>query len=219
MPTLPTLAADFQTQLAGAVSAGDTTATLVSATDDDGVVLPTGLVALTIDGSTSLKEYILCTLTGTALTAVQNTSRQNAQTSGFARAHRVGAKVTITDWAALAEMADQFNRGAAYVVVPLTDAATIATDASLGNIFDVTLEGNRTLGAPTNPTSGQFIEYRIKQDGVGGHTLTYNAIFDWTVDVAEPILSTGAGKIDSLLFQYNLGTTKWIAMASNLGAN
>jgi hypothetical protein len=33
-------------------------------------------------------------------------------------------------------------------IVPLTDAATITTDASLGNLFRVTLASNRTLGNP-----------------------------------------------------------------------
>lgn len=112
MPTLPTLAADFQTQLASAVSAGDTTATLVSATDDDGVALPTGPVFLTIDGSTSQKEYILATLTGVNLTNVVNISRQGAETAGFEYAHRTGAKVTITDWAVLFRIADVLNGGA-----------------------------------------------------------------------------------------------------------
>ena len=41
--------------------------------------------------------------------------------------------------------------------VTLTDAATIATDASLGNLFRVTLGGNRTLGNPTNPVDGQKV--------------------------------------------------------------
>ena len=40
-------------------------------------------------------------------------------------------------------------------IVNLVDAPTIATDASLGNYFRVTLGGNRTLGAPTNPTYGK----------------------------------------------------------------
>lgn len=101
--------ADFTVQLASPVAVGDTTATLTSATDDDGVALPTGLYGLTIDSGQSNKEYIVCTLTGTALTAISTISRQGATTSGFARAHRRGAKVTITDWAILSRMLKNLN--------------------------------------------------------------------------------------------------------------
>lgn len=93
--------ADFDTQLATAASVGATTATLVSATDDDGVALPTGTYGLTIDAGNSSKEYIICTLTSTALTNILNITRQGTTSSGFARTHRRGAKVTITDWAIL----------------------------------------------------------------------------------------------------------------------
>ena len=41
--------------------------------------------------------------------------------------------------------------GLAPTVVNLTDATTIAVDASLGNDFRVTLGGNRTVGTPANP--------------------------------------------------------------------
>lgn len=92
---------DFDTQLATAASVGATTATLVSATDDDGVALPTGTYGLTIDAGNSSKEYIICTLTSTALTSIVNVTRQGVTSSGFARTHRRGAKVTLTDWAIL----------------------------------------------------------------------------------------------------------------------
>lgn len=59
----------------------------------------------------------------------------------------------------------------------LTDAATIATNAAEANSFHVTLAGNRTMGAPTNPSIGQQIVYTIIQDGTGGRTLAWNAVF------------------------------------------
>lgn len=99
--TLVNILADFDTQLAAPVSAGNTSATLVTATDDDGVALPTGVYSFTIDNGNSSKEYIICTLTSTALTNISTFSRQGAVVSGFARAHRRGAKVTLTDWGSL----------------------------------------------------------------------------------------------------------------------
>lgn len=107
--TLLKILADFTVQLSAPVAAGDTTATLTSATDDDGVALPTGLYGFTIDAGQSNKEYITCTLTGTALTNIKSISRQGAETTGFARAHRRGAKVTVTDWAILSRMLKNLN--------------------------------------------------------------------------------------------------------------
>ena len=97
--------------------------------------------------------------------------------------------------------------------VALTDAATIDTDASLGNVFTVTLGGNRTLGAPTNPTNGQKILYQIKQDGTGSRTLAYNAIFRFGTDVTSPTLTTTASKTDYLGFIYSSADTKWDCLA------
>jgi hypothetical protein len=52
----------------------------------------------------------------------------------------------------------------AMTAVALTDASTVLVNAALGNLFRVTLGGNRTLGAPSNPTDGQTIHFEIKQD-------------------------------------------------------
>lgn len=92
--------------------------------------------------------------------------------------------------------------------VGLTDAATIAVDASAGNIFVVTLGGNRTMGAPTNPTRGQTITFEIVQDGTGGRTLAWNAAFKqvWS-DTGNTL-----GKRSTISFFYN--TTNWVQVAA-----
>lgn len=214
------LAADYEDSLFSSVNTGDTTATLTLGTDSDGIVLADGTYGFTIDNNSDNKEYITCTLTGgTVVTAVQSITRQGVATSGFANFHRKGAVVEITDWGALYFMTQALNGSAVYTVVPLTDSATIATNAALGTVFDVTLGGNRTLGAPTNPSDGQVIEYRVMQDATGNRTLAYNAIFGFTADVPSPTLSTGANKIDFLLFQYKSAQTKWFCLAVNKGAN
>jgi hypothetical protein len=60
----------------------------------------------------------------------------------------------------------------------LSDAATIASDAALGDLFAVTLlASGHTIGVPTSPHIGQRITHTIIQDGVGGRTLLWNAIF------------------------------------------
>lgn len=57
--------------------------------------------------------------------------------------------------------------------VTLTDAATILVDANLANLFQVTLAGNRTMGAASNPFVGQRVQFTVIQDGVGGRTLNF----------------------------------------------
>lgn len=101
--------------------------------------------------------------------------------------------------------------------IPLTDAATIAVDASLGNLFTVTLGGNRTLGAPTNPKMGQMIVFRFTQDGTGTRTLAYNAIYRFSTDIPSPTLSTGGGDVDYLGFIYNDADTKWDCIGKVFG--
>lgn len=96
---LATILADFSTNLATAIAVGGTTATLQSATDDDGVALPSGRYFFTIDGDNSNKEHFSCSLSGTSLTSLKSVSRQGVETSGAVRSHRIGATVTITDFA------------------------------------------------------------------------------------------------------------------------
>lgn len=93
-------------------------------------------------------------------------------------------------------------------VSALTDAATIATDASLGNVFTVTLGGNRTMGAPTNPHTGCKIVYIITQDGTGGRTLAWNAAFKTSWSDAGNTLN----KVSTITFVYN--GTNWIQVGA-----
>lgn len=161
--TLLQILADFDTQLASGVSIGATTATLVTATDDDGVSLPTGTYGLTIDAGNSSKEYLVCTLTSTALTNIVSISRQGASTTGFTKAHRRGAKVTVTDWATLSRInrllkgTDSFdaNNPLSYDADPgalsgnqLATAAYVLSVASGGGsvTFDTQILSSQTSG-------------------------------------------------------------------------
>ena len=94
----PKIIADFETQLSAAIAIGDTSFTLSSATDDDGVALPAGLYYFTLDNGSTNKEYLAGTLSGTTISSVLNVSRQGTESSGATKAHRVGATVIITDF-------------------------------------------------------------------------------------------------------------------------
>ena len=89
--------ADFTTALSTDIAVGGTSATLASATDDDGNALPSGRYFFTLDGSNSSKEHISCDLVGTALTNIKSLSRQGVETTGAVRKHRIGASVSLTN--------------------------------------------------------------------------------------------------------------------------
>jgi hypothetical protein len=97
-------------------------------------------------------------------------------------------------------------------VVPLTDAATIAVDASLGDDFRVTIGGNRTMGDPSNPSDGQQIIFQITQ-GAAGSAITWGSSYEFSAGLPQPTLSTNAGQTDVLGFVYNAVKGKWLLAA------
>lgn len=136
------------------MAVGATTATLDSATDDDGVALPTGTYFLTLDGgSISSKEYIKCTLTGTALTAIQSVSRQGALTTGFARTHRKGAIVTITDFASIRKMADLLDGTTSNADMTFTDLSFTGTTTAGLKVKTLTTTQRNAI----TPANGQIV--------------------------------------------------------------
>lgn len=90
-----------------------------------------------------------------------------------------------------------------HTIFGLTDAATIAVNASNGDQFSVTLGGNRTMGAPTAAKNGQRITFLIVQDGTGGRTLAWNAVFKVSWSDAGNTL----GKRSTISFWYD--GTSW----------
>jgi hypothetical protein len=98
-------------------------------------------------------------------------------------------------------------------VVLLTDDTLIDTDASLGNVFYVTLGGNRTLSNPTNVTSGKRIIWRIKQDATGGRTISLDTKFRLGTDITSVVLSTSPNVTDYIGAIYNAQDDKWDVIA------
>jgi len=106
-----------------------------------------------------------------------------------------------------------FNDGAYNAEGTLTDGATITWDVGTSPVAKVTLGGNRTLSAPTNGATGQFISLAVIQDATGSRTLTWNSVYEFTADTA-PTLTTTASKADLFVFRYN--GTVWYEMGRNL---
>ena len=113
-----------------------------------------------------------------------------------------------------AQAATTTEQGAlAPAVVGLTDAATIAVDASLGNDFRVTIAGSRTMRDPANPTDGQQIIFQITQGAAGSATVTWGSSYEFSDGLPQPTLSTKAGQTDLLGFIYNAGKSSWLFAA------
>ena len=93
--------------------------------------------------------------------------------------------------------------------VTLTDASTIATDASMANHFRVTLTGNRTLGNPTNAADGQTVIWELIQDATGSRTITLGSAFRFGTDISGVTLTTTPSKRDYLGAMYNSAAEQW----------
>lgn len=179
---IPRVVADLETQLSSAIAVGATSFTIASATDDDGVALPSGLYTFTVDNGSSNKQYLIGSLSGTTVSSVKTVTRQGTETSGSLRAHRVGAPVIITDHVSLQRVSD-ILRGALALDAdnPLIYDAdpTIADDKELAtkkyvddyadnlDSANVKLTGNQTIAGiksfssfPVTPSSAPSTDYQ-----------------------------------------------------------
>ena len=133
--------------------------------------------------------------------------------AGVASAGATGAVLTGTATPALAAGSTVESGALAPAVVHLSDAATIAVDASLGNDFRVTIAGNRTMGAPANPENGQQIIFQVTQGSAGPFTLAWDSGYEFSAALQQPALSTVAGQTDLLGFVYNGPRGTWLLAA------
>ena len=158
------IVADFETQLALKISVGGTTGTLASATDDDGVALPSGRYFFTLDKGNSKKEHISCDLSGTSMTNIKSVSRQGVETSGVLREHKVGANVIISDFAHIKKINDLLDGTTnlnASSPLAYDATATITSDnqlATRGYVLGVVTGGTVTYNIQTiTATAGETI--------------------------------------------------------------
>jgi hypothetical protein len=90
----------------------------------------------------------------------------------------------------------------------LADEPTIATDAALGGVFQVTLGGHRAMRAPINSKRGQEITYEIIQDSRGGWTLSWDSVFKsaWS--------NAGNEEAKRSLISFRYNGTNWVQCAA-----
>lgn len=135
---------------------------------------------------------------GSAAFNKANSALANSSTTYVGTLTIVG-NTTIGDTSSSMNVAGRVSIASANVLSQtLTDDTTINWNTESGQIATVTLAGNRTMAAPTNLRVGTYILHVI-QDGTGGRTLTWNAIFKWPAGVA-PVLTTTANRRDLFSF-------------------
>lgn len=92
-----------------------------------------------------------------------------------------------------------------------TTTGTITPDVVNGNVQSITLSGNITFNAFSNPEAGQTMTLIIKQPGSGGpYTLTSTMKFAGGTNT----LSTAANAIDIMSVVYD-GTNYYASLATN----
>ena len=109
--SIPTVVALFETSLQAKVSSDATTMTLVKGTDKAGTTL-SGSYGLIIDEGTSSEEFVICTASGTALTAcIRGIDVQDGKTEvvSLQKSHRRGATVKATNFPQLAILSRILN--------------------------------------------------------------------------------------------------------------
>lgn len=102
-----------------------------------------------------------------------------------------------------------------WAIQTLTDAATIAVDASLGNHFRCTLTASRTIGVPSNATDGQKILLELTASG-GSWTPTLttgsSGSFAFGSDITA-LSAIASGTTDYIGAIYNSSAARWRVIA------
>lgn len=165
----------------------------------------------TLAGATTSGQYLRGTGTNMTVAAIQagDVPTLNQSTSGnAATATNLAGGATIPAFIA-----------PTVTTLSFVSSGTTLVNAALGNEFALTItDSTTTLGAPSNPVDGQTIRFRFVQGVGGSFTIAYNAVYDFGA-AGAPTLSTTAGKIDVLAFEYvaTASLNKWVYLGSGLG--
>lgn len=125
--------------------------------------------------------------------------------------------------------------------VTLTSAATVATDASAGNLFRLSIAVSRTLGVPTNPVDGMLRAWEVTNSdddtavtltlasGAGGFAgvLGVTTVTTELSDVNTSVSTFTLAATKSIPFgdtfvhvaYYSAGLARWLPIASYIRDN
>jgi hypothetical protein len=101
-------------------------------------------------------------------------------------------------------------------VQTLTPAASVLVNWALGHITQITLDQNTTF-AFTGANDGERLILRIKQNGTGGHSVTWPATIRYGTDLTSMIVTSAANKQDYCGFIYDSVAVKYDAVSHMRG--
>jgi len=169
---------------------------------------------VSLSAPTTLSADLSLTLPSADGTSGQFLSTNGSGVLSFASGGVTGVSTSATGTVlTLSDTNILFGKGGYFAEATLTDGATVTWNASTQQVCKLTLGGNRTISAPTNGATGQFISIAVIQDATGSRTLTWNSAYEFTGDTA-PTLTTTVSKADVFVFRYN--GTVWHEMGRNL---
>lgn len=103
-------------------------------------------------------------------------------------------------WSATAnKLVDAAHINSAGAIIPLTPGTNVAVDMTTGINFSLAMGGPYTLSAPSGTVNGRSGCFVLTQDGTGGRTLAYNAVYKYAGGIA-PVLSTAPAAVDLLCY-------------------
>lgn len=184
-------------RLAGALLAGVT-----SFNSRTGAVVP------------AANDYTMADITGLVAALAAKADLASPALTGTPTAPTAGVTVDTTQIATTAFVQDVVGTDA----VTLTDGASVALDASLGTVFDLTAAGDRTVSVPTNkPASGKTKKIVIRHKASGGsRTLSLTTgsagAFRYGTDITG-LTATTSGKTDMIGCIYNAADDRWDVVA------
>ena len=104
-------------------------------------------------------------------------------------------------------------------IVDIADGTSVTINADTTDIAlqtNTQATGTLTINAITgSPVNGQKIVFRLKS--TNPQTFSWNAVFQGSVDLVLPTVSTGSDKYDYFGFIYSSSTSKWHLIAKNFG--
>jgi hypothetical protein len=132
-------------------------------------------------------------------------SSNDVSLNAVADSHLLAYDGSVSKWKNKAPTALHLPR-----VVTLTYASSVTPNADTSDIILLNLAGNTLFAVPSGtPSDGQKLELHLKQDSVGGRTVTWAGAYAFASGLPAPALSTTANTTDILGFRYSAAASKW----------
>ena len=179
---------------AGLLTVSNIAATINTATQNT-VTTMTGLTTVgtigtgTWQGTAIANAYIGTTIDATKLAdgSVTNAEFQYINTLSSNAQTQLDAK-------AVTNAAQEFTAQQNFNNTALTFDATQDWALTANQVATLTLTANTTFDAPAQMVDGSFYSLIIIQDGTGGWTASWNAVFKWAAATAPTLTTTAAAK-------------------------